>query len=125
MKILQFLTSRMGVAMVKGLQGDGPLIDQDHIEATCKRFAGYGQVDGGRNFAPTNVTKRILYDQILPPFKAAVIEAKAQGVMPSHCEIDGVPCHANSELLTELLTESMWRSYPKRIGNFFKNTQAL
>ncbi|MEK3885024.1 glycoside hydrolase family 3 N-terminal domain-containing protein [Paenibacillus sp. PL2-23] len=92
-----FLVTRMGVAAVKGLQ--------KHVIAAPKHFAGYAQSDGGRNFAPSHIPPRMLRDQILPPFKAVVEEAGALGMMPSHNEIDGVPCHSSRYLLTELLRE--------------------
>ncbi|MFI2856586.1 glycoside hydrolase family 3 N-terminal domain-containing protein [Paenibacillus sp. JSM ZJ436] len=92
-----YLVTRMGVAAVKGLQ--------EHVIAAPKHFAGYAQSDGGRNFAPSNIPPRVLKDQILPPFKAVVEEAGALGMMPSHNEIDGVPCHSSKYLLTELLRE--------------------
>ena len=90
-----FLTSQMGCAAVKGLQ--------KNVVSTVKHFAGYGQCSGGRNFAPSFVGRRELLDEILPPFRAAVEEGGAMGVMPSHCDVDGIPCHQNRELLDDIL----------------------
>ena len=90
-----FLTSQMGCAAVKGLQ--------KNVVSTVKHFAGYGQCSGGRNFAPSFVGRRELLDEILPPFRAAVVEGGAMGVMPSHCDVDGIPCHQNRELLDDIL----------------------
>jgi beta-glucosidase len=98
-----YLVSKMGVAVVKGLQGGSQGVTADHIISSPKHFAGYAQCAGGRNFAPTDIPLRQLRDEILPPFKAAVMEANAKGIMPSHSAIDGIPCHGNKWLLTEVL----------------------
>ena len=98
-----YLTSQLAKAAVKGLQGSDHGVADGHIIASPKHFAGYGQCDGGRNFAPTVIPLRMLYDEILPPFQAAVEEAGALGIMPSHSEIDGVPCHGNPWLLRDVL----------------------
>lgn len=100
-----YLVSKMGVAAVKGLQGGGEGVSSAHIISSPKHFAGYGQCAGGRNFAPTNIPLRQLRDEILPPFRLAVTEAKAKGIMPSHSDIDGIPCHGNKWLLTSVLRE--------------------
>lgn len=104
-----YLVTKMGMAAITGLQGgtDGNP-GREHVISTCKHFAGYAQVDGGRNFAPTNHSPKMLMDEILPPFQAAIVEAKAQGVMASHGEIDGIPAHGNEWLLTELL-RNQWK----------------
>lgn len=98
-----YLTTQLAKAAVRGLQGDICGVADDHVIASPKHFAGYGQCDGGRNFAPEHITTRQLFDEILPPFEAAVREAGALGIMPSHAEIDGVPCHGNPWLLQEIL----------------------
>lgn len=98
-----YLVTRMGVAVVKGLQGGANGVEPGHIVSSPKHFAGYGQCAGGRNFGPTDIPMRMFRDEILPPFAAAVMEAKAKGIMPSHSEIDGIPCHGNEWLLTDVL----------------------
>ena len=101
-----YLVTQMGLAAVSGLQGgkDGNP-GTTHVVASPKHFAGYGQVVGGRNFAATPVDSRTLHDEILPPFEAVVKRAKVQGMMASHCDVEGVPAHGNRWLLTELLRE--------------------
>lgn len=101
-----YLVSQMAVAIVSGLQGgrDGNP-GTTHIVSAPKHFAGYGQVVGGRNFAATPIETKTLYDDILPPFEAAVKEANALGMMASHCDVGGVPAHGNHWLLTELLKQ--------------------
>ncbi len=97
------LVSQMGLAVVKGLQGGSKGVKSDHIIASPKHFVGYAQSAGGRNFAPATISTRELYDQILPPFEVAIKEGNAMGIMPSHTDVDGIPCHGNRWLLTDLL----------------------
>jgi len=99
-----YLVSQMGFAATTGLQGstDGNP-GTTHIISSPKHFAGYGQVTGGRNFTPTVFSTRMLYDEIFPPFEKAVKEANILGIMPSHCDVDGIPAHANQWLLTDVL----------------------
>ena len=97
------LVARMGMAVVEGLQGGRDGVQPNHIISSPKHFAGYAQVSGGRNFAPSAVTERVLRDEILPTFEAAVKQTQAGGIMPSHSEIDGVPCHGNPHLLRDIL----------------------
>jgi beta-glucosidase len=100
-----YLVSRMGVAVIKALQGAGPTIDGDHIIATAKHFAAHGQPEGGTNIAPANYSERVLREFFLPSFKAAVTEAGIMSVMASYNEIDGVPSHANKWLLERVLRQ--------------------
>ena len=99
------LVSEIGLAAVKGLQGGKDGVEKGHIVASPKHFAGYGQCEGGRNFAPTNLTERYLRDHVFPPFEKAILEGGALGIMPSHAEIDGVPCHGNPWLLRTVLRD--------------------
>ncbi|MCK4820167.1 glycoside hydrolase family 3 protein, partial [bacterium] len=100
-----YLISRFGVAIVKGLQGTEETINKDHIIATVKHFAGYGLTEGGLNKTPAILSERTMREVVLPPFKAAITEAGALSVMPAYNEIDGIPCHANKWLLTDLLRD--------------------
>ncbi|MDQ8179191.1 glycoside hydrolase family 3 N-terminal domain-containing protein [Pelagicoccus sp. SDUM812005] len=99
------LVSEMVVAAVTGVQGDYHGLASTHIGAVTKHFAGYGQVEGGRNFASVQISERDLADQILPPFQAAVQRAKTLGIMASHGDLNGVACHANKQLLTDILRD--------------------
>ncbi|WP_427451548.1 glycoside hydrolase family 3 N-terminal domain-containing protein [Litorimonas sp. WD9-15] len=104
-----YLVSRMGVAAVKGFQGlgegdDFPIAD-DKVLTTLKHMTGHGQPEAGMNVGPANVSDRTLYEVFFPPFEAAVQEAKAASVMASYNEIDGVPSHANSWLLNDVLRD--------------------
>ncbi|WP_372757734.1 glycoside hydrolase family 3 N-terminal domain-containing protein [Mariniflexile sp.] len=97
------LVSEMIVSSVTGLQDDSNGLTSTHIGAVTKHFAGYAQVSGGKNFASVEIAPRTLMDEILPPFKAAVQRANTLGIMASHGDINGVACHANPKLLTEIL----------------------
>ncbi len=98
-----YLVSRMGVAAVKGFQGDSFPIADDKVVATLKHMTGHGQPEGGMNVGPSQVSDRELYERFFPPFKAAIKEGNAASVMASYNEIDGVPSHANSWLLNDVL----------------------
>jgi beta-glucosidase len=95
-----YLVSRMGVAFVRGLQGDDL---RDGVIATLKHFVGYGASEGGMNWAPARIPPRELREVYLHPFEAAVREGRAASVMNAYNEIDGVLCAADHELLTSLL----------------------
>ncbi len=100
-----FLVSRMGVAAVRGFQGPGPGIDGAHVIATAKHFAVHGQPERGTNTAPGNYSERIVREQFLRPFEAAVREGRIQSVMASYNEIDGIPSHANARYLDGILRQ--------------------
>ena len=98
-----YLVSRMGVAAVRGFQGDGFPLADDRVLATLKHMTGHGQPEAGMNIGPAQVSERELREVFFPPFEAAVTEASAATVMASYNEIDGVPSHANRWLLTDVL----------------------
>lgn len=95
------LCREMGVAMVRGLQGER-LDAPTSIVSTLKHFAAHGETQGGHNAGAVNVGPRELHETLLVPFKAA-IDAGAGSVMSSYNEIDGIPCSINRELLTDIL----------------------
>jgi beta-glucosidase len=98
-----YLVSRMALAAVYGFQGRSSTIDSVHCAATLKHFAGHGQPEGGRNIAPVNYSEREFRETHLYPFEIAVKRGKAQSIMASYNEWDGVPNHINHKLLTEIL----------------------
>jgi beta-glucosidase len=95
------LTSQMGVAMVKGLQGTS-LKSGVNVISTLKHFAAYGVPEGGHNGGSISTGYRELYQSFLPPVHAAV-KAGILSIMTSYNSIDGVPCSSNEFLLTDLL----------------------
>lgn len=95
-----YLIAEMGTAYVKGLQG-GDL--KNGIIATLKHFVGYGMSEGGLNWAPAHIPSRLLKEVYLYPFKEVIKRGKAAAVMNAYHEIDGIPCAASEELLTDVL----------------------
>jgi len=100
-----YLVSRMAVAAVTGLQGDAFNINRHHVIATMKHFAVHGQPEGGTNTAPGNYSERIIRENFLVPFEAAVKEGHVGSAMASYNEIDGIPSHINHWLLDKVLRQ--------------------
>lgn len=99
-----YLVARIGVAAIKGLQGENYLIDRHHVLATAKHCTALGEPWGGRNTAPANYAERDLREAFLIPFRAAVEEAHVGSIMAAYNEIrGGIPCHINHWLLEEVL----------------------
>ena len=94
------LTARMGVAYVRGLQGD----DVQHLKlaATVKHFA-VNNVETGRQHLNAEVDERNLFEFWLPHWRAAIMEGHAQSVMSSYNAINGMPDAVNHYLLTDIL----------------------
>ena len=95
------LASVLGVAMLRGLQGSD-LGRPQAIAACAKHFAGYGAVEGGRDYAAVNLPENELRNVHLRPFHAAVAAGVAT-LMTSFSDMDGVPATANSHLLRGIL----------------------
>ncbi|MET7543425.1 glycoside hydrolase family 3 N-terminal domain-containing protein [Streptomyces sp. NPDC005507] len=93
-----YLVGTIGTAYVRGLETAG-------IVATLKHFAGYSASRAARNHAPASIGPRELADVILPPFEMALRDGGARSVMPAYNDIDGLPAHAHTQLLTQLLRE--------------------
>lgn len=100
-----YLTSRIGVAAVRGLQGVGPSIDDSHVMATLKHFAVHSQPESGTNVGPANYSERTVREYFMKPFDAAIHESGAASVMPSYNEVDGIPNHSNKQFLDNILRQ--------------------
>ncbi len=98
-----FLNTQLGIAAVRGFQGDAEFKDKKRVIATLKHFAAHGQPESGQNCAPVNVSERVLRETFLHPFKDAIQHGGAISVMASYNEIDGVPSHASKWLLRDVL----------------------
>jgi beta-glucosidase len=98
-----YLTARLGVAAVRGLQGMEWSIPADRVLACAKHFAGHGVPEAGMNGAPLRAGEREMREHHLVPFEAVVKEAGVAALMAAYHEIDGVPCHGNGRLLIDLL----------------------
>jgi beta-glucosidase len=95
-----YLTSRMGVGYVRGVQGESLA---EGVAATGKHFLGYGLPEGGLNHAPAHLGPRELREVFAAPFGAAIREAGLACVMNSYGEVDGLPCGGSREILEDLL----------------------
>src|SRR4051794_13213968 len=94
-----YLASRLGVAYVRGVQGD---LAQG-VAATGKHFLGYAMSQGGLNHAPVHFGARELREVYAEPFRAAIAEAQLATVMNSYSSVDGLPCGSSREILDDLL----------------------
>ncbi len=102
-----YLVSRLGIAAVRGFQGDRNFREKQNVLATLKHFVGHGQPESGMNCAPANVSERVLRETFLYTFKEALREAEAVTIMASYNEVDGIPSHANKWLLKDILRKEM------------------
>ena len=103
-----YLVSQLGIAAVRGFQGDTRFKNKNRVIATLKHFAAHGQPESGMNCAPVNVSERVLRETFLFTFKQAIQKAGAISVMASYNEIDGVPSHASQWLLRDVLRKE-WK----------------
>ncbi len=95
------LVSMIGATMVKAFQGAAPNT-ADSLMASVKHFALYGAVEGGRDYNTVDMSPVRMYQEYLPPYKAA-IDAGSGGVMVALNSINGVPATANTWLMHDLL----------------------
>jgi beta-glucosidase len=96
-----YLTSRMSVAFVTGLQGDDPKYIK--VVATPKHFAVHSGPESTRHTVDVKASRHDMEDTYLPAFRATVIEGKAESVMCAYNSLNGQPACANSTLLHEHL----------------------
>jgi beta-glucosidase len=98
-----YLTGEMGVAFVRGLQGDDP----DHLKAAAcaKHYAVHSGPEALRHVFDAVPSKRDLYDTYLPAFKKLVMDAKVEAVMGAYNAVYGVPCNASEFMLNHTLRE--------------------
>ncbi|MBD8487529.1 glycoside hydrolase family 3 C-terminal domain-containing protein [Echinicola sp. CAU 1574] len=98
-----YLNGQMGIAMVKGFQGES-IASGENVISTLKHFTAYGVPEGGHNGTSVSVGDRELHQSYLPPFKDAV-QAGALSVMTAYNSIDGIPCTSNGYLLNDVLRD--------------------
>ena len=98
-----YVASRMGIAAVRGFQGDASFRDKTRVIATLKHMTGHGQPESGMNCAPADISERVIRGTFLFPFEQALHKAGAISVMASYNEVDGVPSHANRWLMRDIL----------------------
>jgi beta-glucosidase len=102
-----YLVGQLGIAAVRGFQGDSLPLAPGKVFATLKHMTGHGQPEGGTNVGPASLGERTAREVFFPPFAAAIRSAHALNVMASYNEIDGIPSHANYWLLHDILRGEM------------------
>jgi beta-glucosidase len=101
-----FLTGRLAVAFVRGMQGDDPRYLR--VVATPKHYAVHSGPEGSRHGFDALVSEHDLWDTYLPAFEAAVVEGGAWSVMCAYNRVDGTPACGSRRLLQEILRDG-WR----------------
>lgn len=96
-----YLSGRLGVSFIKGLQGDDP--DYLKAAACAKHFAVHSGPEGERHSFDAKVSKKDLYETYLPAFKACVQEGNVEAVMGAYNRVNGEPCSGSKTLLQEIL----------------------
>lgn len=97
-----FLTARLGVSFIKGLQGDGETMK---VAACAKHFAVHSGPEAIRHEFDAEVSQKDLYETYLPAFEAAVKEAGVEAVMGGYNRTNGEPCCGSKTLLKKILRE--------------------
>lgn len=95
-----YLTGRMAVEYIKGMQGNDPKFYK--TVATAKHFAA-NNFEGGRHNSSSNMDDRNLREYYLPAFEMAVKEGNVRSIMSAYNAVNGIPCGANHELLIDIL----------------------
>lgn len=97
-----YLVTRMGVATIKGFQGKD--CQGTEVALACaKHLIAGSEPSNGTNAAPMDVSERTLREVYLPPYKAAVEEANVFTLMAAHNELNGIPCHADQWMMTDIM----------------------
>lgn len=101
-----FLTGQLGLAYVRGAQGDS--LQSDHtVIAEPKHFVGHGSPEGGTNTSPVHIGERELRTVMLKSFEPAIRNGLAMGVMAAYHEIDGIPITGDPFVLKTLLRHEL------------------
>src|SRR5207244_808792 len=98
-----FLTARLAVSFIAGMQGDDPRYLK--TAATAKHFAAHSGPEATRHVFDARVSGHDLFDTYLPQFEAAVREGHVAAVMAAYNRLNGKPCAANPLLLQRTLRE--------------------
>ena len=99
-----YLVGNMGVATIRGLQ-TADFTGTDKVIACAKHLVAGSESANGLNSAPTDVSMRTLREVFLPPYQRAIQEADVFSIMAAHNEVNGVPCHMDEYLMTDLLRD--------------------
>ena len=98
-----FMVGNMGASMINGFQQDD-FTGTQKVIACAKHLIGGGESINGLNAAPADISLRTLREVHLPPYKKA-IDAGVYSIMAAHNELNGVPCHMNKWLMTDVLRD--------------------
>ena len=98
-----YLVSQMGLAHIKGYQGD--MQGGDDVLACIKHCIADSQPVNGANHAPSDISERTLHEVFLPPYEVAIREGLAGSLMTAHNEINGVPCHKSKWLMQDKMRD--------------------
>jgi beta-glucosidase len=101
-----FLSARLGVAYVRGMQGPDP--DRPHVIATPKHYAVHSGPESTRHEANVFVSPHDLEDTYLPAFRAAIVEGKAGSIMCAYNRVNGEPACVSNLLLQQRLRDA-WK----------------
>lgn len=96
------LGTQMGAALVRGYQGSGKEVDEFHVAACLKHFVGYSASFSGRDRTPAFIPEKYMQELYFPAFKEAVAQG-ALTLMINSGVVNGIPGHANYQLLTQTL----------------------
>ena len=99
-----FMVGNMGASMINGFQQDD-FTGTQKVIACAKHLIGGGESINGLNAAPADISLRTLREVHLPPYKKA-IDAGVYSIMAAHNELNGVPCHMNKWLMTDVLRDA-------------------
>jgi beta-glucosidase len=113
-----YLTAKIGLAAVHGLQGRNLPLAKDKVFATLKHLTGHGQPENGINVGPAQISERFLRENFLFPFEHIIRNAPVRSVMASYNEIDGIPSHANRWLLEDVLRKE-WSYQGLVVSDYF------
>ena len=99
-----YLVGNMGVATIQGMQTED-FTGTDKVIACAKHLVAGSESLNGLNSAPTDVSYRTLMEIFLPPYKRAIEEASIFSIMAAHNEVNGIPCHMDKKMMTDLLRD--------------------
>ena len=97
-----FLVGNMGVKTIQGMQGED-FTGEDKVIACVKHLIAGSQSINGLNSAPSDISHRTLMEIFLPPYKRTIDEANIFSMMAAHNEINGIPCHSDKYMMTDLM----------------------
>ena len=98
-----YLTSRMGVAFIEGLQGDNPKYLK--VAACAKHLAAHSGPEAKRHNFDTKPSKKDFFETYMPAFEAAICEAKTESTMTAYTQLYGEPCSGSSYLLQDIIRD--------------------